>query len=132
MPEAQVFFGAVFQNGSATFLARIVGADGFVVTPSGIAAVKYDVFLLDEQEPDRQTPVPGHTDASLAVGDVIASTLQRDAIWTKDAIGYNFKHAIDVSSHQAFALSDRQYRVAYQLTPTQGQAIVVRFCVHAI
>jgi len=132
MAEAQDVPGTVFKNGSATFLARVVGPDGMVVTPAAISAVAYSVFLLDDQDPDSQTAVTGHGDVALTVEDVLYDTLQRDNLWTKDTIGYNFKHVLDVSEHPAFAAAGRSYRVLFSLTPTSGQVILVRFRVRAI
>jgi hypothetical protein len=64
---------------------------------------------------------------SLLVANCIFDTLQTDPIWTVDAIGYNFRHVLDVSAHPAFAIAGRRYLIEYQLTPTAGQTILVRF-----
>ena len=58
MADAQDIHGTVFKNGSATLLARVVGAAGAAVTQSDIAAVKYGIYLLDEDDPGR--PNAGH------------------------------------------------------------------------
>ena len=42
------------------------------------------------------------------------------------------KHAINVATHQAFTIAGRSYRVAYQLVPSSGQVILVRFRLHVI
>jgi len=132
MAEAQDVHGTVFKNGSATLLARVVGATGVVINRADLAAVKYSIFLLDDRDPDGQTPVDGHTGVALTVAGVLFDTLQRDALWTRDTDGYNFKHVLDVSAHQAFTIAGRAYRVVYELTPTSGQPILVRFRVHVI
>jgi hypothetical protein len=132
MPDAQDIQGEVFKNGSAILLARVVGAGGAAVTRDEVAAIRYTACLLDDQDPDQQTPLDGHVAVSLSVADTIYDALQTDAIWTRDAIGYNFKHVLDVSSHQAFPTAGRSYRIVYELTPTSGQVILVRFRVHAI
>jgi len=132
MPDAQDIQGTVFKNGSAILLARVVGADGAAVTRDALAAIHYTVYLLDDQDPDQQTPLDGHIAVSLSVAEAIYDTLQTDAVWTRDAIGYNFKHILDVSAHQAFPTAGRSYRIVYELTPTSGQVILVRFRVHAI
>jgi hypothetical protein len=131
MADAQDIHGTVFKNGSATLLARVVGAAGAAVTQSDIAAVKYGIYLLDEDDPDGQTPVTGHSGVSLPVSAVIFNTLQTDALWTRDATGYNFKHVLEVGAHPAFAVAGRSYRIVYELTPAAGQVILVRFRVHA-
>jgi hypothetical protein len=132
MPDAQDIHGTVFKNGSATLLARVVGAGGAAITQSDLVSLAYSVYLLDEDDPDSQTTVAGHTAVSLPVSAVVFNTLQTDALWTKDAIGYNFKHVLEVVAHPAFAVAGRTYRIVYELTPAAGQVILVRFRVHAI
>ena len=109
MPDARDIHGTVFKNGSAIFLARVVGPTGAVVTQADVASLRYSVNLLDDQDPDQQTPLTGHSGVSLAVSGVIYDALRTDAIWTRDAIGYNFKHVLDVSAHAAFPTAGRTY-----------------------
>ena len=49
-----------------------------------------------------------------------------------DAVGYNFRHVLDVSENQAFAIAGRRYLIEFQLTPVSGQVILVRFRVNVI
>ena len=132
MAEAIDIYGTAFKNGSVTLLARIVGGEGDNIVRADVIAVKYTVYLLDDQNPDSRTAVAGHTDAALVVAEVISDTLQTDAIWTVDEIGYNFRHVLDVSAHPAFAVAGRRYLVEYQLTPAVGQMILVRFRINVI
>jgi len=132
MPDAHDIHGTVFKNGSAILLARVVGPTGAAVTQADVASLRYSVYLLDEQDPDQQTPLAGHTAVSLVVSGVVYDALQTDPIWTRDAIGYNFRHVLDVSAHAAFPTAGRAYRIVYELTPASGQVILVRFRVHAI
>jgi hypothetical protein len=132
MPDAQDIHGTVFKNGSATLLARVVGADGTPIGRAEVAAIAYTVYLLDDQDPDQQASLAGHAGVGLEVSDVLYDTLQTGLLWTRDAVGYNFKHVLDVSPHQAFPTAGRSYRIVYELTPTAGQVVLVRFRVHAI
>ena len=132
MAEAMDIHGTAFKNGSVTLLARIVGAGGANVLQADINTVKYTVYLLDDQNPDSRTAVSEHANVTLAVADVIFNTLQTDAIWTVDTTGYNFRHVLDVSAHQAFTVAGRRYLVEYQLTPAVGQIILVRFRINVI
>ena len=132
MADASDIHGVVFKNGSATLLARIVGSDGSLVTQAQIASADYTVYLLDENDPDAGTPVTGHADVALGVNLLIYDSLQNDDLWDVDALGYNFKHVLDISVHEAFATAGRSYRIVFRLTPTSGQVILVRFRVHAI
>jgi hypothetical protein len=132
MAEAIDIHGTAFKNGSVTLLARVVGAGGENVLPADINAVKYSVYLLDDQDADSRTAVAEHANATLTVADVIFGTLQTDPIWTVDTTGYNFRHVLDVSAHPAFAVAGRRYLVEYQLTPAVGQMILVRFRINVI
>jgi len=132
MAEANDIHGTAFKNGSVTLLARIVGPSGENVLQGDINAVQYTVYLLDDQNPDNRTAVAEHANETLNVSDVIFNTLQTDALWTVDMIGYNFRHILDVSAHQAFTVAGRRYLVEHQLTPAGGQLILVRFRINVI
>ena len=132
MADATDIQGTVFKNGSATMLARVVGANGARVVQDDIASAAYTVYLLDEGDPDAGTAVAGHTDVALSVASLIHNNLRTDALWDVDSTGYNFKHVLDVSANQAFTEAGRSYRIVFRLTPTSGQVILVRFRVHAI
>lgn len=132
MPSASDVHGVVFKNGSATLLARVVGADGAPITQAEVASAKYTAYLLDENDPDAAMAVAGHTDASVDVASLVYDDLQDDDLWDVDDVGYNFKHVVDVSSDQVFAIAGRIYRVVFELTPAAGQVILVRFRLHAI
>ncbi len=132
MAEAIDIHGTAFKNGSVTLLARIVGAGGANVIQADINTIKYSVYLLDDQNPDNRTAVTEHTNVTLAVADVVFNSLQTDAMWTVDTTGYNFRHVLDVSAHQAFGVAGRRYLIEYQLTPAIGQMILVRFRMNVI
>ncbi|MBU4273199.1 MAG: hypothetical protein KKA28_15170 [Planctomycetes bacterium] len=132
MAEALDIHGAAFKNGTVTLLARVVGDDADPVTIADINSIEYTVYLLNDQNPDNRTAVEGHTEVTLTVSDVLFNSLQTDSLWTVDATGYNFRHVLDVSEHQAFAVAGRRYLVEYQLTPAVGQVIVVRFRINVI
>jgi hypothetical protein len=132
MPEAIDIYGTAFKNGSVILLARIVDQSGATIVAADISAVQYTVSLLDDQTPDSRAAVAGHAGVPLTAADVVFDTLQTDPIWTVDATGYNFRHVLDVSAHQAFAVAGRRYLIEYQLTPAVGQMILVRFRINVI
>ena len=132
MADASDIHGVVFKNGSATLLARVVGADATPVTRADVASAAYTVYLLDENDPDAATAVSGHTNVAVDVASLVYDSLQLDDLWDVDDTGYNFRHLLDVSAQQAFATAGRSYRVVFELVPAAGQVILVRFRVHAI
>jgi hypothetical protein len=111
MAEASDIYGTAFKNGSLTLLARIVGQGGANILLGDISDVHYSVYLLDDQNADGRTAVTGHANVSLTVADVVFAELKTDSQWTVDTVGY---------------------LVEYQLTPIEGQVILVRFRVNAI
>ena len=132
MAETADTYGTAFKNGSVTLLARVVGKDGQNILQADIASAKYSVYLLDDQDADSRTAITGHSDVALSVADVVFNTLQNDALWTVDETGYNFRHVLDVSEHQAFTVAGRRFLVEFELTPGTGQVILVRFRLNVI
>ena len=132
MAAAADTYGTAFKNASVTLLARVVGKDGENIVQADIASAEYSVYLLDDQDADGRTAVAGHTDVALNVNDLIFNTLQNDSRWTVDEIGYNFRHALDVSENQAFGIAGRRFLVEFELTPSSGQVILLRFRINVI
>ncbi len=132
MGDAVEIPGVVFANASATLLARMVGHDGLPLTPAAVSAVRYGVYVLGPSDPYSRTPVAGHQDAALAPAEVLFAALQNDALWDVDELGYNFRHALDVSQQPAFPTPGRHYLVEYRLTPVAGQEITARFRLWAV
>lgn len=132
MADAADTYGTALKNGSATFLARVVGKDGANIVQADVASAEYSVYLLDDQDADSRTAVTGHSGVALNVNDLIFNTLQKDALWTVDEVGYNFRHVLDVSENQAFTIAGRRYLVEFELTPSGGQVILVRFRINVI
>lgn len=132
MPTATDIRGAVFKNGSAVLMARIVGPDGAAVTTADLTDLHYSILEVDHCEPDALVPVTGHDDVELTVGEVFYDTLQTDAAWTVDEEGYNFRHEINTTTHEAFPVAGADYQVRYEVTPVDGQKVVFRFLLRAI
>lgn len=138
MPSASDITGTVFKDGSATLLARVVGAGGAAIQQADLSAIAYTVYLLDEADPDSGTAVSGHTAVSAVVADTIFDTLQKDELWKDqagnyiDALGYNFNYTLNTGTAPAFATAGRVYRIVFTLTPVSGQKILLRFKVRAI
>lgn len=122
----------LFKNGTAAFLARVVGPDGLPLAIADISEAAYSVFQLDERDPDRRTGVDGHVDVPLDPAECLFDELQTDPIWTRDALGYNFRHVIDVSEKPAFPKAGRNYLVEYRLESASDPTVLVRFRAYAI
>lgn len=132
MGTARDILGAVYKNGSATLLARVVGGDGQPIVEADVASASYTVLEVDPCDPDGATPVAGHDGVAIDPADAVFDTLQTDALWDVDAVGYNFRHAPDVSTDDAFPRAGRSYLVRYELVPQTGQKLVFRFLLRCL
>ena len=127
MPVARDIPGAVFREGTAVLMARIVDADDTPVTQASAAAIRYSVLEVNRHDPDDLAAVVGHDDVALDPADVLFDTLQTGGAWTADATGYNFRHEIDTGGSEPFPRAGGCYQVRYELVPIAGQKIVFRF-----
>ncbi len=109
------YHATVFQDGSATFMARIVDFYGALVKPSDVDSISYSVYLLNEGKPESRTAIIGHSNIALNVTDVLFNQLQTNPHWTEDDKGFNFCWTLNVSSSNAFALAGRHYLVEIRL-----------------
>ncbi len=122
----------VLVGGTKAFMASVTDWDALPITVATITAAEYTVYLLDENDPNERTVVEGHDGVTLTVADVVLDAPVVGPGWTRDAVGYNLLHTIDISTHAAFALLGRTYHVDFVLTPASGQAILVGFEVRTV
>jgi len=132
MHDAQDIRGRVFKNASASLYARIVDGNGDLIVPDDIAALSYTVFEIAPEMPDELTAVEGHDEVALDPEVVFYETLQTGGAWNLDEVGYNFRHDIDVTTHEAFPHAGVSYQVRYEMTPVAGQRVVFRFLLRCL
>ena len=132
MAVAHDIHGVVHKNGTATLLARAVGATGSAITQATVESIAYTIYKLDEHTEDTWTAVTLHTAIAVAVASAVFDTLQDDELWDVDSTGYNFRWTPDISTNAAFEVAGATYLVDFSLTPTSGQVIHVRFLLACI
>ncbi len=130
MAGAKDIQGTVFQQATATFMARVENSEATNLDQASVTAITYTVSVVGHDE--NPNTIPGHEKVILDKANVIYDVLQNDATWTVDSIGYNFRHEIDVSQHEAFPKAGEIYQIRYEVTPVTGQKIVFRFRVRCI
>lgn len=130
MAGAKDIQGTVFQQATASFMARVENSTGVNLDQAAVAAIKYTVSVVDHDE--TESTILGHENVMIDKTVVIYDTLQNDSTWTVDSVGYNFRHEIDVSQYEAFPKAGEIYQVRYEVTPVTGQKIVFRFRVRCI
>lgn len=120
--------GIVWQNGSAVFLARLVGWDAETLQQADVLGITYTVSLVDEEDRHAATAVAGHEDIVLDPTAVLFDALvTNDVRWDLDDTGYNFLHLLDTTAVEAFGLAGRRYLVTYRVTFAGQPPIMVVF-----
>ena len=110
------YHATVFQNGTATFMARIVDFNGTPIKPSDVDSLSYSVYLLNEGKPESRTPTPFRSDLELNVSKVLFNQLQTNPHWTEDDKGFNFCWTMAVNRIPSpFTLAGRHYLVEIKL-----------------
>ena len=132
MAVAKDIQGTVFKDATATFMARVESSAGVNLDQVAVATIQYTISEISLVDPGVQRAIIGHENVLLDKMAVIYDVLQNDSTWTVDATGYNFRHEIDVSQHEAFSQAGEVYQVRYEIVPVVGQKIVFRFCVRCI
>lgn len=120
----------VQKNGTATFMARVLGQSGLAVQQADVASIAYSVYLLDENDPNAESVVTGHSAVSVSVSSAVFDSLQgADPRWDAGRLagGYNFLHTLSIAANQAFTLRGRRYLVRFTFTPASGQVLHVDY-----
>ena len=122
------YHATVFQNGTATFMARIVDINGSPIKQSDVDSISYSVYLLNEGKPESRTVNPFHNNNELNVSDVLFNQLQKNPHWTEDDKGFNFFWTMPIPGRHPspFTLAGRHYLVEIKLV-AKGVPFLVRY-----
>ncbi len=123
---------AVFENGSAVLMARIVDDSGVCIRPDQVAAVGYSIYEVDRCDPDERTVVGGHDCVALDVDEVLLDALETGGLWEVDVAGYNFCHQILANPDGSFPRLGAEYEIRYVFIPEFGDSVIVRFFVRLV
>lgn len=110
MPQARIWQVSVYEDGSASIMARLYGGSGTAVTQASLTMITLRQYVADTNE---EAWVPTYP----AISTVVFDTLQTDARWTKDATGYNFRQDFDAGT---FVGPDLRYRMEWTFVPASG------------
>lgn len=119
MAGADTIRGSIWQGAPTPLLARIRSVNGSYLTQASLSSITYAVFNLTGN-----TPSTVLSSGTLTISSVVFDSLQTDARWTTDSVGYNFRVTIPGS---AFALAATLYRVEVTFTDTDSQKFRVVF-----
>lgn len=110
MPTPTIVQALVWEDGGGLFMGRFQGTNGANHTQAGLSAITCSVF-------DLANPLVAIATPSVVIATSVFDTLQTDARWTLDAIGYNFRHQMPMGT---FTGANADYRVEYKFTETGG------------
>ena len=125
---ARIFKGFSFEQGDATFLARVKYQSALIVQ-ANVTSIACKVQRWSSSD-GTKTVTYERPDAPDEIDpeDVIFDTLQTDDRWTADSTGFNFAVTVPAS---AFPGPD-QYFVLFTITTTAGAVIQIPYEVPAI
>ncbi len=127
----------IYEAEGVTNFSRVtVGSTGVTVVVSQITSITLNVYDVGSQSTTPTTVVDGPT--TITVGDgvttgVMTDTLQttsNDAAYTRDDVGYNFKHTYDGTT--TFAEGGRTYLLEYKFVLISLPDKIVHFRVKTI
>lgn len=111
----------IWEDGEATIMARVVGADGTAVQQADVTSIGYQIFNLMSGTPDTAVKTGTYT-----IATVVFDTLQTDARWTVDSTGYNFR-ATHPTEAGVFDTGGDRYRIEALFNPATGEDFWVVF-----
>lgn len=117
--------------GTAVFLARLRNASNEYITQSEISSISYTIFE-DPTNTSLGTPVTGHSSESITISSSVFDTLQTDAVWESDGIGYNFKHTPPTSVNYPFPNRGSEYVLRYIVLPISEEPLVFQYKIYAV
>lgn len=114
---AIVGYGTVFEDGGASFMARVKGTDGSYITQATTTTITCAVF--DRLEASVATPT---VTVSTSVFDTLQESGATTGKWNPDVdtTGFNFNHDMPAGT---FTTGGRYY-VEYKVTPSGGADFV--------
>jgi hypothetical protein len=119
--------GMAIENGYAVLMARIVDCHGRTIQRKDVAAIAYWIYERASQRPGRLQAVDGHDGVELDVAIVLSDALQTCRLWSVDAVGYNFRHEIDVLQADVLTEPGKHFDICYEFAPQLGEKVIIRF-----
>ena len=121
MPDAVIKRVKVWEDGGASFMARVRGADGVLMSQASIDTITLTVANV-------KTPT-AITTTTQTVTEVVFTALQTDSRWGEDTTGYNFRYDAPAST---FATGDVLYRLEFKFEPASGENFHVVYDAYAV
>lgn len=120
---SKIITGKIVEDSGATVLARVLAADGDLLTAADVSSITYSVYEVSAA--GVATVVSGHNAVSLTPADIISAavTSTTDARWTYTGAGYNWKHSL---AYTAFPTPGVTYRYEARVIETGGARYWVR------
>lgn len=101
---------SVYEGSGVRWMARVTGGNGANIVQADVSSIAFSVYDLADTDAATAT-------GALSVASVVFDSLQTDARWTVDSIGYNF--AWDMA-YTIFEDGGTTYRVEVTFTPASG------------
>lgn len=113
---ASVFAADIYEDGTPVLLARVTGVANAAITQATCSSIAYTITDT--------TSLTVVDSGSLTISAVVYDQLQTDAVWSRDALGYNFKWTPSAAN---FAAPGVTYATEVAFTMGTGEKIQVPF-----
>lgn len=115
--SCKVIKGMAYQQSGTILMARLISNAGIYASQAAISSIACEVY--DTANPNTVVLSP-----TVVVASTIYDTLQTNLLWTKDALGYNFKYELPSAG---LPRGGKTYRVEFRVTPVGGQQYHIVF-----
>ena len=115
----KIITGKVCEDSTSALVARVLGRDGAAITQASLSSITCKVYDLDQAKVPTLISTP-----TVVVADSIFDTLQTDATWSVDSVGYNFRFYLPAS---AVPTGNTRYEVEFHFVPVVGDPFYVPF-----
>jgi hypothetical protein len=108
-------------------MARLMAGPGVVAWPAHVERITYSLYACDPHRPARRRIVGGQKGVAVKVNNVLFDSLQKCPLWTVDSLGYNFRHAFDISRDEVGPARRSPHYVHYEFISMIGLTTIIGF-----
>ena len=116
--QATIYTASVFAGGSAVIFALLKSLEGDDIEPADVSTITYSIHKLGKTTGSEYSEVPGHTNVSLTVSDVMFSAESRTYNGKQKTVNFEWR----VPNDQANPFPDKLnwYELRLNFTPVRA------------
>jgi hypothetical protein len=112
---------------SIVLLARVLDGTGRRIQPADVLEIEFSAHELDSCGAMKFAANAERPATRLSAFEVISPMLVRDALWSIDDVGYNFRHDVTIGNHIATPQDSGHVELRYVVVLTDNTQSTLRF-----